>query len=262
MKLHFNDFDKGPHTGPAIVVLHGLFGSGRNWASFAKQFSTAHRVLTVDLRNHGSSPWDDEMTYLAMANDVIEMIEEEGLEKPVLLGHSMGGKVAMTAALTQPKAVAGLILADIAPVHYTHSHAYLVDLLQALDIKNYTRRAEADADLAKSIEDSTLRGFLLHNLLFEEDGPRWQINLDVIPPNMAGLMKFPYDAGSRQFDGPCLVISGAKSDFVLPEYHDVVRLFFPSVDIYSIQEAGHWVHAQKPEEFAGYVSDFLAKLSP
>lgn len=202
------------------------------------------------------------MTYLAMADDVIELIGNEGLENPVLLGHSMGGKVAMTAALKEPAIIAGLILADIAPVHYTHSHAYLVDLLQALEIENYTRRTEADADLAKSINDPTLRGFLLHNLLFEEDGPRWQINLDVIPPNMAGLMKFPYDAGERQFDGPALLISGAKSDFVLPEYHDRVRSFFPAADIRTIQEAGHWVHAQKPEEFGGYVSDFMTNVSP
>jgi esterase len=262
MKLQFNDFGDAAVDGPAIIILHGLFGSGRNWASFAKYFSTTHRVLTVDLRNHGSSPWDDEMTYPAMAEDVLELIAAEGLEKPVLLGHSMGGKVAMTAALSQPGLIAGLILADIAPVTYSHSHAGLVTLMQALDIASYTRRSEADADLAKSIEDATLRGFLLHNLLFEEAGPRWQINLDVIPPSMPGLMKFPFEPGSCQFTGPVMLIGGGKSDFVLPEYHKAVRGFFPAADIQMIDGAGHWVHAQKPEEFGRFVIEFLSALSP
>jgi len=207
-KLHFNDFGDGAQEGPAIVVLHGLFGSGRNWSSFAKHFSATRRVLTVDLRNHGSSPWDDDMTYPAMADDILELIAVEGLDKPVLLGHSMGGKVAMMAALLQPDLLAGLILVDIAPVTYSHSHAGLVAMMQALDIAGYTRRSEADTDLAKSIDDVTLRGFLLHNLLFEENVPRWQINLDVIPPSMPGLIKFPFETGSRQFIGPVTLIGG------------------------------------------------------
>jgi pimeloyl-ACP methyl ester carboxylesterase len=261
MKLHFNDFGDATASGPAIVILHGLFGSGRNWASFAKHFSKTHRVLTVDLRNHGSSPWDDEMTYPAMAEDVLELIATERLEKPVLLGHSMGGKVAMTTALSQPDVLAGLILADIAPVSYRHSHAHLVTLMLALDIASYTRRSEADADLAQSIDDANLRGFLLHNLLFEEGDPRWQINLEVIPPSMPGLMEFPFAPGSGQFTGPVVVIAGGKSDFVLPEYHDAIRAFFPAADIRMIEGAGHWVHAQKPEEFGRHVTEFLSSLS-
>jgi len=262
MKLHFNDYGDGDQDGAAIIILHGLFGSGRNWASFAKHFSATHRVLTVDLRNHGSSPWDDAMSYPVMAEDVLELIAAESLVKPVLLGHSMGGKVAMTAALSQPDLLAGLILADIAPVTYSHSHAGLVALMQALDIAHYSRRSEADADLAKSIDDPTLRGFLLHNLLFEEGAPRWQINLDAIPPSMPGLMKFPFALGSCQFTGPVMLIGGGESDFVLPEHHDAVRAFFPSVDIQMIEGAGHWVHAQKPAEFGRHVLDFLAALSP
>ncbi|NKB21611.1 MAG: alpha/beta fold hydrolase [Alphaproteobacteria bacterium] len=262
MKLHFNDFGEESQGNPVIVVLHGLFGSGRNWASFAKQFFATYRVLTVDLRNHGASPWDSEMTYPAMANDVIELIGAEGLEKPILLGHSMGGKVAMTAALSHPELLTGLILADIAPVTYSHSHAGLVDLMQALDVARYTRRSEADSDLAKSIDDPNLRGFLLHNLLFEEGGPRWQINLDVIPPSMPDLMRFPMEPGSCQFTGPVKLIAGSKSDFVLPEHHETVRDFFPATDIQMIDGAGHWVHAQKPEEFGAQVTPFLAALSP
>ena len=262
MKLHFNDFGDGAQDGPAIIILHGLFGSGRNWASFAKHFSATHRVLTVDLRNHGSSPWNDEMGYPAMAEDVVELIAVKNLVKPVLLGHSMGGKVAMTAALSQPDLLAGLILADIAPVTYSHSHAGLVALMQALDIAHYSRRSEADADLAKSIDEPTLRGFLLHNLLFEESGPRWQINLDAIPSSMPGLMKFPFEPGSCQFTGPVTLIGGTQSDFVLPEHHDAVCSFFPAADIQMIDGAGHWVHAQKPAEFGQHVTDFLAALSP
>ena len=168
----------------------------------------------------------------------------------------------MTAALQKPDVIDGLILADIAPVQYTHSHVHLVDLMLSLDIAGYTRRSDADHHLAASIDDPTLRGFLLHNLLFEDDGPRWQVNLEVISPNMPILMKFPYEAGTQRFEGPVMVISGAKSNFVLPEYHDTIRSFFPEVDIRSIQDAGHWVHAQKPKEFGAHVLEFMDALTP
>ena len=148
MKPDFNDFGDGAQDGLAIVILHGLFGSCRNWASFAKHFSATHRVLTVNLHDHGSSPWDNEMTYPAMADDVLELIKTKGLQRPILLGHSMGGKVVMTAALSQPDLFAGFILADIAPVPYSHSHVGLVELMRALNIASYTRWSEADADLA------------------------------------------------------------------------------------------------------------------
>lgn len=260
MKLHRIDYEEGFTSDRTIIVLHGLFGSGRNWTQVAKQMSQKYRVLTVDLRNHGLSPWDDVMTYEAMAVDIVELIREESLIKPILLGHSMGGKVAMTAGLLKPDLLAGLIAVDIAPVTYNHSHLCLVDLLRGLDIGNYSRRSEADAVLAKLINDPILRGFLLHNLVYEDGGMRWQINLDVIASNIHNLMQFPFESGFIQFSGPSFFIGGANSDFILSKHYGLLRNFFPISKIKMIEGAGHWVHAEKPEEFCSHIIDFIGSL--
>jgi pimeloyl-ACP methyl ester carboxylesterase len=254
MKLAFTDYGG---DGTPIVILHGLFGSGRNWASFARQQSGSNRILAVDLRNHGASPWDALMDYPAMADDVLELIGSELGGKAIVLGHSMGAKTAMTAALTKPEAVQKLIVVDSAPVAYGHSHAGYVDLLRALDLTKISRRAEADAALADSVPQPELRGFLLHNLNFGDDGPRWQLNLDAIQPNLEALMSFPFDPGAARYDGPALFIGGGKSKYILPEYHAAIHDYFPAAGIEMIEGATHWVHAIKPEEFSRLVNSFL-----
>ena len=178
-------------AGPPLVILHGLFGSSRNWASHARHLGETHRVFTLDLRNHGASPWADTMTYREMAEDVGAFLVGHGLEGATVLGHSMGGKTAMMAALTDPDAIAAMIVADIAPVSYGRSHEPYVEALRAIDLAAVKRRGDADAALREAVPEAPLRGFLLHNLIFEYDGPRWQLNLDAIDHNMDALTDFP-----------------------------------------------------------------------
>lgn len=258
MKLSFTAFGDGP----PLMILHGLFGSGRNWSSIAKKLAENRRVLVADLRNHGDSPWDDDMNYAVMADDVLRLIEAEGLETPVILGHSMGGKVAMLAALMKPDAVGALVVADIAPVAYGHSHDSYIDAMRAIDLSKVTRRGDADAALADAVSEAGLRGFLLHNLVFDEQGARWRLNLDAIAKNMEALTDFPVPPANEFFSGPSLFVVGANSDYVQPAHHAAIREYFPAASILVLAGAGHWLHAEKPAEFIETVVEFLAGITP
>lgn len=258
MKLSFTAYGDGP----PLLILHGLFGSGRNWTSIAKKLAESRKVLTVDLRNHGESPWHDEMTYAAMADDVLRLIEQEQLEKPVVLGHSMGGKAAMVAALSNPDAIGELIVADIAPVAYGHSHDSYVDAMRAIDLTSIQRRGDADAALEDAVPEAGIRGFLLHNLVLGNEGARWRPNLEAIADNMPALTDFPIPPASDVFSGPSMFVVGAKSDYVQPEHHATIRQYFPAASILMIADAGHWLHAEKPSQFIDTVASFLTDLTP
>mgnify|MGYP003645834845 FL=1 len=249
MKLNRTAYGEGP----PFVIAHGLFGSGRNWTSFAKA-AADWRAITVDLRNHGDSPWDAAMDYPAMGNDLLELIAGAEDGPAVLLGHSMGGKASMAAALIRPDAIAALIV-----VVYGHSHANYIGLLQALDLDKITRRSDADAALAGDIPDPGLRQFLLQNLDFKDTPPRWKPNLAAIDANMQALTDFPFEASEKTYDGPALFIAGSESAYVTPESHDAIRAFFTEAQIEVIEGAGHWVHAEKPEEFGALVKKFLTE---
>ncbi len=256
MKLAFADYGEGP----PLIILHGLFGSGRNWTGIAKKLAANWRVMTVDLRNHGASPWDADMNYALMAEDVLALIEAEKLDSPVLLGHSMGGKTAMMAALTNPDAIGALIVADIAPVSYGHSHEPSVDALRSIDLAAVKRRGDADAALRDAVPEAALRGFLLHNLAFEAEGPRWRLNLDAIDRNMDRLTGFPDRSAGVAYGGPSMFVVGANSDYVQPDHHATIRQLFPEASILLIADAGHWLHAEKPAEFFDLVLRFLTGL--
>ena len=257
MDLSVAEFGDENGEEPPLLILHGLFGSGRNWTSIARKLAEGRRVLTVDLRNHGASPWDPAMDYRAMAADILALVEKEGFDRPVVLGHSMGGKTAMAAALAEPAAIGALIVADIAPVTYRHSNAAYVAAMQAIDLSTIERRGDADAALLDVIPDAGVRGFLLQNLIFGEGGPRWQLNLDVIADKMDQLIDFPYAPGEATYPGPTLFIAGGASDYVRPEHHDAIRAFFPEATIETVDGAGHWLHAEKPEAFLDLTTGFL-----
>jgi esterase len=256
MKLAFADYGEGQ----PLIVLHGLFGSGRNWAGIAKKLSENWRVLTVDLRNHGASPWDAEMNYAVMADDILALIDAEKLQRPVLLGHSMGGKAAMMAALTDPDAIGAMIVADIAPVSYGHSHEPYVAALRSIDLATVKRRGDADTLLRDAVPEAALRGFLLQNLVFEDEGARWRLNLDAIDRNMEALTDFPGRSAGLVYAGPSMFVVGANSDYVRPDHHATIRHLFPEASILMIADAGHWLHAEKPAEFLDLVSRFLTGL--
>ena len=229
----------------------------RNWASIAKKLAGSHRVYALDLRNHGGSPWAPSMTYREMAGDVRAFMTRHGLTGATVLGHSMGGKTAMMLALEHGDLVGRLVVVDIAPVAYRHSHAPLIEFMRAADPGAAGRRAEVDAWLAPAIPEAPLRAFLLQNLVSEDGRLRWRINLDALAANMDALVGFPALAPALGYRGPVLFLAGGRSDYVRAEDHGLIRRLFPTAKIESIPTAGHWVHAEDPPAFLARVQAFL-----
>jgi esterase len=248
--------DELGEAGPPVVILHGLMGSARNWGSVSKQLAESHRVLTPDLRNHGRSPWAETMSFDEMAGDVAQSIEARRLAPVMLVGHSLGGKVAMRLALTRAELVARLVVVDVAPVLYRHSLAEYIEAMRAIDLANVTRRPEVEAELARTIHDPLMRAFLLQNLVRTPKGYAWRANLDVIASSLPELMDFPPSAG-QSYPGPTLFIAGSRSTYVRPEYRPVIQQLFPKVEYATIAGAGHQVHADRPDEFLAELSAFL-----
>jgi pimeloyl-ACP methyl ester carboxylesterase len=210
------------------------------------------------MRNHGDSPWHDSHGYEEMAADLAQVIDAHGGQAD-LLGHSMGGKAAMAAALLYPGRVARLIVADMAPVAYGHAASQRANItaMRALDLTGLTSRAEADRRLAAHLDDPMLRGFFLHSLDLRADPPRWRLNLDVLDRDMDRIVGWP-DSTAR-FDGPALFVAGATSAYVLPEHRRAILAAFPAARLVRIPGAGHWLHADRPEAFAETVAVWLAR---
>jgi len=250
-------YDEFGAAGPPILILHGLLGSGRNWTSIAKQLAETHRVFALDLRNHGRSPWADSMSFDEMADDVAAFIAAHDLRPATVIGHSLGGKVVMRLALTRPDLVERLVVVDVAPVAYEHSFAPYIDALRQVDLSEVTRRADAERDLEAAIPDPAVRSFLLQNLVKTDDGFAWRVNLDGLRANMADLMGFPA-AREAEYAGPILFLSGGRSDYVEPEHRPLIERLFPQAEHAVIEDAGHWVHAERPTEFLAQLRRFLS----
>ncbi|UWP89792.1 alpha/beta fold hydrolase [Aliiroseovarius crassostreae] len=239
-------------TLPPILIAHGLFGSGRNWGVIAKRLSNARRVIAVDMRNHGNSPWSDSHSYADLAGDLAEVITAIGGTAD-LIGHSMGGKAAMVLALSHPTLLRRLLVADIAPVGYGHSQTPLIDAMRRIDLSQIEKRSDADRLLATDVEDASIRAFLLQSL--DVAAKRWRLNLDALERNMAGIVGFPDVTG--QFASPTLFLSGANSDYVLRDHRPQIKSLFPNAHQAKIPDAGHWLHAEKPRAFEAAVRAFL-----
>jgi len=241
--------------GETVLVLHGLFGSGRNWQRVGKVLTDRHRVVGVHLRNHGASPWADTMTYEAMAADVLALMDGLGLGRADIVGHSMGGKVGMVAALTAPDRVGRLAVVDIAPVPYDHSHRAEIDAMRGVDLARLGARSDADAALAETLADASLRAFLLQNLESTDDGYRWRLNLEGIDAHMDELVDFP--PLDESFERPVLLLSGGRSDYVDEAGRTAMRTFFPNTRFAHWPDAGHWPHVEQPDAVAALLKDFL-----
>jgi esterase len=244
-------------SGPPVVILHGLLGSARNWASIAKHLAGAYRVLAVDLRNHGSSPWADAMGYEAMAEDVAALIARLGLAPPAVVGHSMGGKVAMELALSHGDAVGRLVVVDIAPVRYERSFAPYVEAMRQADL-SVDRRSDVDESLRPAVPDAGVRAFLLQNLVSSDGGFAWRVNLSALSANMDAIMGFPTST-SRKYERPALFLSGGRSDYVRPEHRAGIERLFTRAGYEVIEDAGHWVHAERPAAFLEVLERFLER---
>ena len=255
MILHANETG----SGAAVAVLHGLFGAGRNLGLLQRRLAGEFRVLALDLRNHGASPHATEMSYKAMAADVAETLAARGALPAALLGHSMGGKVAMLLALDRPAAVRALVVADIAPVPYPPHHRGLLAAMQALRLVPGLSRRAADAALAGPVPDAAVRGFLLQNLI-SGDTPSWRIGLAEIAASMPALEDFPALPRAR-YEGPVLFVSGGRSNYLRPEHHATIRTSFPAARFATLAGSGHWLHADDPKGFLGLIVPFLEAVT-
>jgi pimeloyl-ACP methyl ester carboxylesterase len=241
--------DFGDPGGTPLVIAHGLFGSGRNWGAIAKRLSDTRAVVTVDMRNHGTSPWAGTHGYPDLAADLAEVVEGPA----DFLGHSMGGKAVMQLALTRPDRVRKLVVADIAPMAYGHSQQRMIDAMRSVDLSRVGKRSDADAQLAAVIDEPGVRAFLLQSLDVAERA--WRLNLGVLEAEMPKIVGWPDTPGV--FDGPALFVTGAESDYVRPAQHAAIRAQFPNARFEAIPGAGHWLHADRPREFEASVRAFL-----
>ncbi len=244
-----NTVRHGDGAGTPLLIAHGLYGSARNWGVIARRLSDSRPVVAVDMRNHGESPWADRQGYAEMAGDLASAIDGRW----DVLGHSMGGKAAMVLALTRPEKVRRLVVADIAPVAYTHSQQRYIDAMRAVDLAQVETRGDADRQLLALVPEDGVRAFLLQSL--DVKARRWRLNLDVLSAEMARIVGFPEVEG--RFEGPALFLSGAESDYVRPEHRARIRALFPAARFAKIPGAGHWLHAEKPREFEAAVRVFL-----
>jgi esterase len=245
--------------GPCILICHGLYGSLSNFGGLAKHLEKNYTVIRVDLRNHGKSPHILNMTQQSMANDLVRLLDLLGVNKTIVLGHSLGGKVAMTFAQQNPLRVISLVVVDIAPVDYPlDSHSNVFAALQSVDLLKISSRSEADDALKEHISDISMRQFLLTNLLRSIDGYQWRMNLDVLISEYSDIASAPPLA--PVFTGPVLLIKGSDSTYINDAMLPVISQRFPHCIVNTVNDAGHWLHAEKPIEFFNLVKDFLNTL--
>ncbi len=250
MKLHFREIGEGQ----PLVILHGLFGYSDNWQTHGKKLSEYFRVIMVDLRNHGHSDWSDEFSYALMVEDVKTLFSDLGLENAILMGHSMGGKTAMLFAQTYPELLDKLIIVDMGIKSYPPHHQQILEGLNTLDLSQLENRSEADAHLSKYIDAVGVRQFLLKNIYWKEKGVMaWRMNIPVLEREMAQILgALPETECMIQ----TLFIRGALSNYILDEDFPAIQDLFPDSDLITIENAGHWVHAEQPEEFVERILEF------
>ncbi len=253
MRLHYLEAGGGP----GVLILHGLFGQARNWAAVAKGLAGDYRLVSVDLPNHGRSPWTGDVSYPSVAANVAEFMTGHGLEGAAVVGHSMGGKAAMALALARPDLVGGLVVVDIAPVPYAHGIRHHMEAMRALPLDLVTSRESADGMLAGRVDDPAVRALLLSNLACEEDGYVWRINLDGLLDGADVIHGFP-DLDGAQYEGRTLFVAGETSDFIEEEHKEPISSLFPNAEHAVVKGAGHWVHADRPEETIDLLRRFLA----
>lgn len=244
--------------GSPIVFCHGLFGQGRNWTQIGKALGGNHRVLLVDMPQHGRSPWSPGFSYLAMADAVAGLLDPD--DPVTLVGHSMGGKAAMVLALRRPELVERLCVVDISPVSQPGSEEFAgyIRAMQQLDLGGLERRSDADEALADAVPNRTVRNFLLQNLRRDDDGWRWLLNLDVLGESLDALGDWPEDdlGDVAPYPGPVLWLGGAKSGYVRDEYAAAMDRWFPRNRRVTVKGAGHWVHSEQPEIFVEVLRRF------
>jgi len=259
--LLLNVIEKGPQTSdaarlPPVVLLHGLFGRARNLGYFQRRLGATRRTLAIDLRNHGESP-HGAMDYTSMAYDLVETLAHHDALPAIIVGHSMGGKAAMTLALNSPEMVHGLLVADIPPARTGHGQFALAETMLRLRFPDHLNRAGADALLAPVIPNADVRALMAQNIRTGDD-PGWIIGLREIAESMTNIESWPYIPEGFKYDGPTLFLAGANSPYIRPEHYAVMRRLFPAYRLELIEKAGHWLHTENPARFAELLEAFVA----
>lgn len=258
MKLFFRKYGE---SGPPLIIVHGLYGSSDNWISIARELSEQFEVYILDQRNHGDSPHSDVHDYPSMKADLKEFMESRGIESATLLGHSMGGKTVMLFAMEHPEMVDSMVVVDIAPISYRNlavnshiaaNHSKMIDAMLSIDLAKYRTRQDVSNALSVQIGSDRIRMFLLKNLSRNKKKEfYWKINLPVLKDYLDQIMdqlpteKYIEKGGITGF--PAYFIKGEKSDYIRPEHHDIIRRLFPTAEVISIPNAGHWVHAEQSD---------------
>lgn len=246
--------------GPPVVILHGLFGSGRNWLPIAQVLARTYRVYLPDARNHGASPWAETMSYGEMAQDVLALIDRERLQRPVVIGHSMGGKTAMALALEHPHAISGVAVVDIAPEAYADQFSPYVSAMRGLDVAAATSRKEIRQALSTRLGGAAPVDFLMQNLQRNDERFDWRLNLMATAVCMRELCGFPQQLLRLHYPGAALFVSGEHSDYLRPESRAGIVRLFPQARLEQIADAGHWVHADEPEALLHALHRWLGQV--
>jgi pimeloyl-ACP methyl ester carboxylesterase len=245
-----------PAASQPLILLHGLFGAAKNLGVIARGLSTQARIISLDMRNHGDSPHAPAMDYLSMADDVAETAAALNIKTALVVGHSMGGKTAMSLALSRPALVQKLVVMDIAPVAYNHGYDSYVAAMRALPLTPSLTRHEADAALASAIPEAPMRSFLLNNLILGAT-PRWRLGLPEIAAAMPQLIGWQDPPGATPYTGPTLFLRGATSDYVRDSFREAILARFPGAAEKTIADAGHWLHAEQPAAVIAALKEFL-----
>lgn len=251
MKLHYNISGQGT----PLIILHGLFGSSDNWKSCAAHLSQQFLVINIDLRNHGKSPHDDSISYPLMAEDVIQLLDDLSIDNAFILGHSMGGKVAMQIALSFPDRIKKLIVVDIAPVAYKAHHEEVFAGLNSIDLDTLTSRSHANAQLSQYVEDKNISAFLLKSLYKNSGQFTWRFNLTSLEREYPSISLAPQSKTAST--SKTLFIKGMNSHYILAQHKDDILKLFPKAQFKMIEGAGHWPHAEKPSIFNRIIDNFL-----
>lgn len=252
MQLNYKELGEGK----PLIILHGVFGSSDNWLTIGRKLSENRKVYLIDQRNHGDSPHSDEFTYEAMAQDLSQFIKDHSIDNPIIIGHSMGGKTAMYFAVKHPDLFEKLVVVDIAPKAYPVHHQTILEGLSSINLSELKSRGDAEKQLAAYVPEKPVRQFLLKNLTRDENKNfTWKINLPVIKEKIdqvvVGLEP------NLSCDKPTLFIRGKNSGYIADEDNITIMNFFPNSEVKTIHGAGHWVHAEKPEEFLNTITDFI-----
>lgn len=253
VELSYQDMGQGE----PLLILHGLFGSKRNWGAIAKKLSQHHRVLSLDLRNHGDSPWVDGMHYQDLAADVAHFIKRHALGPCTVMGHSMGGKTAMILALAHPELVKRLLVVDMAPVERETGFNAYIEAMAAVPLAECDSRQDIEAHLEDVVREKMVRTFLVQNVVRSDNGFEWRINLAALDAGMYDIADFPEPQGCHSYKGPVQFVAGAASDYVQPHHITEIERLFPKAQVAHIPGAGHWLHAEAPELFLNEVTGFL-----